>query len=119
MTYPPQPGWGPPPLNPAEDRQWATLAHALGIVSILAPLIIWAVFRPRGRFTEDQAKEALNFQITVAIAGFATTLLSFIGIGLLLIPVVLVADVLFSILGALAANRGQWYRYPVTLRPVR
>ena len=56
------------PLTPAEDNQWASFAHLGGIISFLPSLIIWLVFKDRGAFTNAEAKEALNFQITIAIA---------------------------------------------------
>lgn len=135
MTTPP-PGQQPPysgqpasgaPLTADQDRMWAMLAHLLGIVGSFVPaLIIWAVFRDRGRFTEQEAKEALNFQITVAIAYIAVTitgtilLLVLIGALILqLIWVIWIVALIFSIMGGIAANKGQAYRYPMTIRFIK
>ena len=64
-TPPPRPAPQPAaPLTEAEDRQWASFAHLGGILSFLPSLIIWLVFKDRGAFTNVEAKEALNFQIT-------------------------------------------------------
>ena len=56
------------PLSEAEDKQWASFAHLGGIIGILPSLIIWLIFKDRGAKTNVEGKEALNFQITVAIA---------------------------------------------------
>ncbi|MDJ0338792.1 DUF4870 domain-containing protein [Cryobacterium sp. PH31-O1] len=116
------------PLSEADDRQWASLAHLGGILSFLPALVIWLVFKDRGRFTNTEAKEALNFQITLLIGYVAINVASFIlaivtfGIGGLLIGLawlLWVAGVIFSIMGFLKAKDGQNYRYPFALRLIK
>lgn len=121
---PQQPYSGQPqqPLRPDEEKMWSLLAHLGGILfSFVAPLVIWLVFKGRGPFLEDQAKEALNFQITVAIAYVASWILTGVTFGVLsFLPFVVgIAALVFCILAGVAANKGQWYRYPVTLRLVK
>lgn len=119
---PPPPQAAQPPLSDADGRTWAMLAHLSNILfAILGPLIIWLVFRERSAFVERQGKEALNFGITVFIAGLALGIVSVITLGigsLLYIPLGIVALV-FAILAGLATNRGEDYRYPVSLRLVK
>ncbi|MDQ4137362.1 MAG: DUF4870 domain-containing protein [Actinomycetota bacterium] len=117
------------PLSESEDRQWASFAHLGGILGFLPSLIIWLVFKDRGAFTNREAKEALNFQITAAIAYFAllilTTILSAITFGIfaLIAPLLYLglwaAVIVFSILGFLKAKDGIPYRYPVALRLIK
>ena len=110
------------PLRPDEEKTWSLLAHLGGILfSFLAPLVVWLVFKGRGPFLDDQAKEALNFQITVVIAYIAAGILAGITVGVLFfLPFVVgIAALVFSILAAVAVNKGQWYRYPLTLRLVK
>ena len=116
------------PLSEADDRQWASLAHLGGILSFLPSLIIWLVFKDRGRFTNTEAKEALNFQITLLIAYVAiivvSTFLAFVtfGIGGLLVGlgwIVWLAGVIFSILGFVKAKDGQNYQYPFSIRLIK
>ena len=114
---PSQPG---APLSQQDEKTWAILSHVGGLLfSFVAPLIIWLVFRGRGPYLENQAKEALNFQITLLIAYIAGSILSVIGIGLLILLAAWVAALVFGILAAIAASRFEWYRYPVTLRLVK
>lgn len=126
----PPPGYGPippngqapyaAPLSPSDERLWATLAHLGGFLSIIATVIIWAVFKDRGPFVRDQATEALNFQITVVIAGFAIGIITAAtaGIGAILY-LAFIAALVFMIMGAVAANRGETYRYPINWRLVK
>jgi uncharacterized Tic20 family protein len=114
---------GRPPdgaLSPSDERTWATLGHVGGIiVGFLAPLVVWLVFRERSRFVDDQGKEALNFQIFLAIAyvvGWITT--GFV-IGFIILLAAWVLAVVFGIQGAIRANRGELYRYPLSWRVVK
>jgi uncharacterized Tic20 family protein len=69
-------------------------------------------------FAAEQAKEALNFNITMTIAGIVAAISMFILIGFLLTPLVFIAWVAFAIIAGINANKGQNYRYPFTLRLV-
>ena len=107
------------PLSQAEDNQWASFAHLGGILGILPALIIWLVFKDRGSFTNTEGKEALNFQITILIAYIIGSVLSVIGIGLLISLAAWVVAIIFSIMGFLKAKDGVAYRYPFALRLIK
>ena len=118
-----QPGYGqqqpyaPTIMSDADQRLWATLAHISGLFSFLGPLIIWLVLKDRGAFVEDQSKEALNFQITLVILGVAMTIITVVTLGIgAFLYLYYIAAVVFMILAAVAANRGERYRYPLTIR---
>ena len=129
---PPLSSSGPPsaasPLSEADDRQWASLAHLGGILGFLPSLIILLVFKDRGRLVNTEAKEALNFQITLLIGYVAINVVSSIlaiitfgigGIFVSLVGLLWIAGVIFSIMGFLKAKDGQNYRYPFALRLVK
>lgn len=109
----------------AEQRQWAFFAHLsalAGLVfpfgNIIGPLIIWQIKKEQMAFVADQAKEALNFQITVTIALLVSFVLFIVVIGLLLAPIIGIAALVLTIIAAVKANNGEQYRYPFTLRLV-
>ena len=116
-----------PPVKSSElqdsndDRTWGMLAHlsyfltfVIG-VSCIAPLIIWIVKKENSEFVEDQAKEALNFQLSALIVSLV---LGATVCGIPLILVVLIMSIVYSIQGGMAANRGERYRYPYTFRMI-
>ena len=117
------------PLNESEDRQWASFAHLGGILGFLPSLIIWLVFKDRGRFTNSEAKEALNFQITAAIAQIVVFILNSILtaatfglwalIGWILPLAVWVISLIWSIQGFLKTKDGVGYRYPASVRLIK
>jgi uncharacterized Tic20 family protein len=115
-----------PPAPPAgaaqEDRTLALLTHLSGIIlSFIVPLVIWLTNKdkPGKDWLTDQAREALNFQITIAIAWVIAIVLSALLIGFLLYPVIWIANLIFCILAAMKANEGVAYRYPFALRLVK
>lgn len=120
-----RPPVGPPAheLNPYEDKQWATFAHLGGLVGFIPSLVIYLVFKDRGRFSRQESAEALNFQLTLLAANIVCwvfTLIPVIGIlfGLALFGL-WAAAIIFSILAGIAANRANPYRYPFAVRLVK
>ena len=116
----------PPPAPGGEasqdQRTMALLAHILGIFTyFIGPLVIWLVNKDKSDkgWLNDQAKEALNFQITILIAYIAGTVLTIILIGPLISLAAWVVSVIFSIIAGLKANEGVAYRYPFALRLIK
>lgn len=107
-----------------EARNWATFCHLAGFAGILiplfgnllGPLLIWLWKRDEFEFVRDQGKEALNFQITISIAGLICSFLFFIFIGHILLGLVVIFNVVCIVLAALSTSKGQAYRYPFSLR---
>jgi uncharacterized protein len=113
------------PLGPTqEERQWAMFAHLSALAGILVggwggfigPLVIWLVKKDTMPFVADQAKEALNFNITALIAFIICWMLLFVLVGFLLLPLLAIAWLVLVIIAAMKANEGVAYRYPVALR---
>lgn len=121
-----------------DECQWALFAHLGGLIAtsvsmasmgFVVPLIIWLVKKDQSRFVDDQAKEALNFQVSVLIA---TALLVSVGgviarvtlgLGAFLVAPAGLALVIYAvvmpIVAAIRSNKGELYRYPLTLRLIR
>jgi uncharacterized Tic20 family protein len=110
----------PKPTEISKDAQtFAMLAHLLAIfTSFVGPLVIWLVKKDEHPFVDEQGKEALNFQITVAIAYVAARLLTFLFTGYLMF-LVLVLNLIFCVMACVAVNKGEHYRYPVSIRFVK
>lgn len=102
-----------------DPKSMAVLAQVLGIVTgFLGPLIIYLVNGDKDPFVRHHSAEALNFQLTVLIAYLVSFVLMLVLIGFVLIFVVWVLAIVFGIQAAIAANRGEWYRYPINIRMV-
>ncbi|UFS60749.1 DUF4870 domain-containing protein [Subtercola endophyticus] len=111
---PPPGGYAPQaPLSPSDQRLWATLIHIGGIIfGFLPPLIGYLVLKDRGEFIQEHTKTALNFQLTILIAYIVGSILSIVLIGVFILIAAWIIDIIFSIIAALAANKGELYTYP-------
>lgn len=116
-----------------EERTWALVAHAGGPAGLLlsaglfgfaVPLVIWLAKRDDSEFVADQAKEALNFQLTLFLIHAALWLfvLLTLGLGLLLVwPFALalwLVELVLGLVAALRSHKGERFRYPFTLRAI-
>jgi uncharacterized Tic20 family protein len=130
MTQYNPPGATPAPLSQSDERLWATLVHVGGIIiGFISPLIGYLVLKDRSAFAREHTATALNFQITLAIAHIANFILGLIltvitfgiwGIVQLLITLALfVVNIVFSVIAAIAANKGEPYRYPLAISFVK
>lgn len=114
-------------LIPDKDElMWSTFAHLgflAGLVipfgNVVAPLVIWLVFKDRSAYIDYHGKEALNFQITVALALVASGILVLLLIGIFLLIAVALMALVLSIVAAVKANNGEYYEYPFSIRFIR
>ena len=96
------------------------LAHLLGIlIGFIGPLVIWLLKKDTSPFVDDQGKESLNFQLTLLIGYIIAGATSCIFIGMLIFPVVWIVGLILGIMGAMKANEGVAYRYPVNIRFIK
>ncbi len=113
--------------EPSRDaRKWAMFCHFSAFLgmwfpfgSLIGPLMVWQLKRDSDPFIDDQGKEALNFQITVAIASAICYVLMFVLIGFALLGLVLIGAVVLVVIAGVKANDGIAYRYPFTWRPIK
>lgn len=106
-----------------EERNWAMLAHLSGLLAfatliggILGPLVLWLIRKDDMTFAADQAKEALNFQISVFVAGLIAGVLCLVLIGFVLLALLVIVDLILVIVAAVKSSEGVAYRYPFNLR---
>lgn len=115
----------PKPLN-ADDCNWAMLAHLSALLMlviplghVVAPFIIWRIYRETSPFIADQAKESLNAQISYSLYGLAAGVLTIVLIGLPLLVLIWIANIVLVIVAAFKASKGIAFRYPLIIRFVQ
>jgi uncharacterized Tic20 family protein len=102
------------------DRLWSVLSHlsALLGVGFLLPLVVYLVMRKESQYVAENAREALNFHISLLIYALCCIPLIFILIGIPMLIGMGVASLVFAIIAAVKASDGECYRYPLTIRLV-
>jgi uncharacterized Tic20 family protein len=104
-------------MRPEDEKLWAIGAH-LGplVLGIIAPLVVWLVFRERSAFLDRSAKEALNMQLSYLIYFLVASFSIILLIGLVLLPVVIIAWLVLMILATVKVADFEEYRYPAIIR---
>ena len=101
----------------SNDKNIVTITHLGGILfSFIPSLIVWLLKKDDSEYIAAQAKEALNFQITLLLAQFVAYVLIFILVGFLLLGLIWIFNIVFCIIAAISSSKGENYRYPLTLR---
>jgi len=118
-----QPTEAPDTTLSPDEKNWGMFAHLSALAGffipfgiVIGPLVIWLLKKDEMPFVADQGREALNFQITMAIALLISAVLVFVFIGILLIGAVLLFDLVMTIIATVEASKGNRYRYPFALR---
>ena len=114
-----------PLFNPtSDDRVLAMLSHLLAIIAglgFMPPLVIWLLKKddPNASFVTENAKESLNFQLTVLILLLVFSILIIVVIGIFLIWALEIANLVLVIVATVRSNEGKIYRYPFNLRLIK
>ena len=109
-----------------DERTWAMLCHFstyIGFIfpfgNIIVPLIIWLSKREDLPLVEDQGREVLNFQISITFYFIISGILCIILIGIPILIGLIIFDFIITIVAAISANDGKYYRYPINLRLIK
>ena len=114
-------------LPSQEERNWALVVHlgpvvlgtsSMGLLAFVLPLVVFLAKRDDSEFVSDQAKESLNFQITVLLAYLICIPLIFIVVGIFFWIVIALAELVLGLIAAVKSYDGHRYRYPLALRLV-
>ena len=102
------------------DRIWGVLSHLSSLLGVgfILPLVVYLAMRKESAYVAQNAREALNFHISVLIYAVCCIPLVFILIGIPLLIALGIASFILGIIAAVKASDGECYRYPLTLRLV-
>jgi uncharacterized Tic20 family protein len=102
------------------DKIWSILSHLSAILGVgfVLPLVVYLAMRKESEYVAANAREALNFHISVLIYAICCIPLVFILIGIPMLIVLGVASLVLAIIAAVKASDGECYRYPLTIRLV-
>ena len=115
------------PAVSSDDRSMALLAHlstiaamllSAGWLSFAGPLILWAIYKGKSPFVRASAAGAFNFNLSMwamsVIGWICVFTIVLAPLGGILIAVSFLAQIVLHVRGAMVANRGELYRYPMT-----
>lgn len=108
------------------EKNWALFAHlgtlvgyTIGVGNFIVPLVIWLSKKEESDFITQHAKESLNFQLSVFIYMIVAGLLSIVLIGIPILFGLIITDIVCVVIASMKADKGEFYRYPITIRFVK
>ena len=111
-----------------DEQNWAMICHLAGLSgfiipfggNVLGPLVVWLIKKDTMPLVDKHGKEALNFQITVAIALLVSCVLIWVLIGFFLLFVVAIGALIMTIMAAVKVSNGELdYQYPFAIRLIK
>ena len=115
-----------------DDKLWALLAHLAGLLvlvaapaNLIATLILFLVYKDKSRYVAFHALQSFYFQLAIVAVALLFGILSFVtmGLGLLIaVPVWIVlaiAGIVYPVVAAVHAQRGEIYEYAFVGRLAR
>ena len=123
-----QPGYQPPPyiqagqapVSESDEKTWGIISHiTIPFFGFVGPLIAYLIYKDRSAWLKDVTTEALNFSILYSIAYVVSVITITFVIGLILWPLVFIVALIFCILGTIAANKHEFYKYPINIRFIK
>lgn len=110
-----------------EERTFGMLAHLAALAAyivpfgnVLGPLVVWLVKKDTSPYVDYHGKEALNFQLSILLYFLISIPIGILtcGIGFILTGAIVVFKLVMLIIAAIKANKGERYRYPLTIRMI-
>ena len=115
------------PQSAKDEQNWAMICHLSALAgflipfgNVIGPLVVWQMKKDTMPLVDQHGKEALNFQITVAIAAIISMVLMLVIIGIFLLMVVALGGLVMTIIAGVKVANGELnYKYPFALRLIK
>ena len=118
--YPQQPYPYLQPVSESDEKTWAILSHiTIPFFGFVGPLIAYLIYKDRSEWLKQVTTEALNFSILYSIVTVIGWITSPFLIGFILLLVAFVVALIFCITGTIAANKHEFYKYPINVRVIK
>jgi len=109
-----------------QERQWALICHLSALSGyiipfghLIVPIIIWSMKKDEMPMVDEHGKEVINFQISMTIWMIVSAMLIILLIGIPMLIVLAILQVVFVVIGAIKADSGQLYKYPLSIQFIK
>lgn len=109
-----------------QERQWALICHLSSLCGyfvpfghLIAPIVIWSMKKDEMPMVNEHGKEVINFQISISIWFIIAGIFVILLIGIPFLIALAVLQLVFVIIGAIKADNGILFRYPLTIRFIK
>lgn len=113
----------PSALQTSEEKQMGLFLHlsqlanvVLFPIGIILPIVLWQTQKEKIPALDAHGKMVTNWLISSTIYAVVSFVLMFVLIGFLTIIAVVLMAIVFPIIGAIKANNGELWEYPLTIK---
>lgn len=92
------------------------LSYVLPILGIIAPLFLWLRNKNEDPIVDQHGRAIINWNLTMFIVFLICFFLIFFIIGLFLIWIPIILCLIFPVIGAIQANDGKVWKYPLSFK---
>ncbi len=110
----------------SSSKQWELASHLSAFAGyiipfghIIGPLVVWSLKKDEFPSVDAHGKESLNFQLSFTLYMFLNIFLIFIVIGFVILGALVIIQIVFIIVATLKADKGELYRYPLTIKFIK
>ena len=83
---------------------------------VIAPILIWQLKKDEIPALDAHGKMVTNWMISALIYGVVSGILCIVLIGFLGLAALAITGIVFPIIGAIKANNGEFWEYPLTIK---
>ncbi|SEQ49017.1 hypothetical protein SAMN05421824_1791 [Hyunsoonleella jejuensis] len=106
-----------------QDNQLIVITHlaqlislVIGFGSLIVPLILWATQKEKVYQMDEHGKNIINFQLSLIVyCLLCIPLILLFGLGIVGLIVLGIISIIFPIVNAIRANKGETPKYPLSL----
>ncbi len=110
-----------------DDKTFGMFAHLAALAqfviptfgNVIGPLVIWLIKKDQSEWVNKQGKEALNFQISIAIYTLVSIILIPLIIGIILLIGIGIFWLIMVILATIRVSEGESFKYPLSIRFIK
>ncbi len=113
----------PSALQTSEEKQMGLFLHLSQLanvilfpIGIVVPIVLWQTQKEKMPALDAHGKMVTNWLISSTIYAVVSFVLMFVLIGFLTIIAVALMGIVFPIIGAIKANNGELWEYPLTIK---
>lgn len=118
MQYSPQTS-----LQTTEEKQMGLFIHLSQLanvflfpVGIILPLVLWQTQKEKMPALDAHGKMVVNWAISSFIYIIVSAIMVIFVVGIFMLLALMVVGVVFPIIGAIKANNGELWEYPLTIK---
>lgn len=100
-----------------DERTLAMLIYVISFfTAFIGPLVIWLLKKDESDFINHHGREYFNFLISYTVYSIISAILIIVVIGAFMLAIVGIAGLILTIVAAIKAYEGDYYRFPMIFR---